>query len=121
MFPEADWSPVFPGDPPAHWFAIASTGNAVVIISDLNLDSWDRAWLASWLSAYALPRPELEASYVYMGLAATWSATAPDGSTCIQGVIGFGSGDGFGEPAGAVQSTVAEIILLAIDQLLTPS
>lgn len=69
----ADWRPVFPGKPPTCWLALVATRSGVVTMSDFTLDARKRSWLASWLTAYDPPVPDLEASYVYLRLAASWN------------------------------------------------
>ncbi len=115
MFPVDDgWSPVFPTPEPLHWVAFVDTGSRVALRSDIDLDAPARRWLASWLAKHEAREPDLDASYIYVGLGHEWAVSDPDGRTTDHGVTGVGSGLGFGEPAGAVTSRVSSILERAI-------
>jgi hypothetical protein len=112
------WQPTFPDPQPAHWLCVAAAGpDEVRILSDLALDDAQREWLARWLETHNPREPDAEASYVYVGLAPDWSSRSPDGVAAPDAVTGLGWGIGFGEPGGAVPSTVAKIIRLAGETL----
>jgi hypothetical protein len=117
MSPAGDWTPVFPGSRPARWVALVWTSNGLRVLSEGVVTPAERAWLAGWLSAFRPSRPELAASYVYLGLAERWTTTAPDGVTRPGGVIGAGSGEGFGAPPNAIANNIQAIIDAAIDLL----
>jgi hypothetical protein len=120
-FQEAKWRPVFPDPGPARWVAFASTEDGLLLLSDDEIDSRRQAWLAKWLAAHSVREPDEEASYIYLGLDSDWSRVAPDGTARSGGVVGFGSGVGFGEPPGASPSRVSEIVRHAIAELLDGS
>lgn len=87
------------------------------ISSDVPLGPAERSWLSRWLSAHKQGEPEVEASYVYLGMARDWSNGPPNGRISPEAVIGAGSGIGFGEPPGAIESTVGTIWRGSIDAL----
>lgn len=115
----ASWRPRFPEPAPPHWVCFTARGAAgpVAVASDARLSRDERIWLARWLRAHAPAAPGDEESYVYLGLAAGWSARAPDGRVCADAVTGVGSGTEVDEPPGAVPSTVAVIWRGAIEAL----
>lgn len=117
-FPTGKWRPVFPDPGPAHWIAFVAINDGLLLLSDAELDSRGRAWLSRWLSAHLPREPDVEASYVYLGLGSEWSKFSPDGLVSSSGVTGIGSGVGFGEPPGASPSRVSAIVRQAIVELL---
>lgn len=120
MSPAAEWEPVFPDPQPAHWVAFVNTLKpALTVLSDSPIDAHSRGWLAAWLARYAVAEPSLPASYVYLGLAATWIDADPDGHVSPHAVTGVGSGEGFGEPAGAASSTMGSIVSRSVAELRT--
>lgn len=116
-FREDEWSPVFPDPQPAHWVGLVATIERVAVLSDVDLEDRHRKWLAEWLSRHDVSTPSLGASYVYLGLAECWFRTPPDGIVSPMGVRGVGSGEVFGEPPGAIPSSVGDIVRLAIEAL----
>lgn len=113
----AKWEPVFPEPQPAHWVALVNTTTGVHVVADVTLQHEEREWLACWLSNYGVADPGLSASYLYLGLAVAWSGGSPDGRTWPLGVTGIGSGEGFGEPPGAVSSVIGDIVAQSVEVL----
>jgi hypothetical protein len=117
MSPAGSWRPTFPGPSPRHWVCFAAVPSAVSMWSDIPLRPVQRTWLVRWLEAHSPREAEVEASYVYLGLAPDWWTHQPDGRVSPSAVIGVGAGSDFGEPPGAVDSTVGEIWAGAIEVL----
>lgn len=105
----ASWQPTFPDPSPRHWVCFTALAEGVDIVSDEPLKPDERAWLRRWLESHEPREADVEASYVYLGLATAWAAGAADGKVSPESVIGVGSGSDFGEPPGATLSTVGEI------------
>jgi hypothetical protein len=112
-----DWVPKFGGDDPPHWLAVVNTRSGVRLLSDRQLDLDDRRWLAEWLSNYHPRDPDIDFSYIYVGLSDDITRVPPDGLRSDAGVTGFGGGEGFGEPPGAVPSTVAALVAAGVEAL----
>jgi hypothetical protein len=118
MSQAGDWRPVFPGSPPPAWVAlVARSDGRVDVLSSPPLAKGGRAWLAEWLRNYEPRQPEASASYVYLALGGPKPSASPNGRTTEDGVRGVGSGETFGEPPNASDSTVASIISGAITEL----
>lgn len=117
MSPMGSWRPKFPDPSARHWICFSALGDGVEVISDQPIGPDERAWLRRWLESHTPGEAEVEASYVYLGLAPAWSAHVPDGQVSSDAVIGVGSGSDFGEPPGAVSSTVGVIWGSAIEVL----
>jgi hypothetical protein len=113
----ADWRPTFPEPAPPHWVCFTALVAGVRVISDEPLGGEGRTWLRQWLESHTPDEFDVEASYVYLGLALDWSAQAPDGQVSPDSVTGVGSGSDFGAPPGAVSSTVGDIWRSAIEVL----
>lgn len=109
MCPVGSWQPTFPDPVPSHWVCFTALPKAVSVSSDVPLGPDERAWLIRWLEAHVPREADVEASYVYFGMAADWSTRPPNGRVSADSVIGVGSGSDFGEPPGAVPSTVGRI------------
>jgi hypothetical protein len=113
-----EWHPVFPGTPPPAWVAlVARSDDSVDVLSSTPLAEGTREWLADWLRRYTSRQPEVSASYVYLAMGGPEPSVAPDGRTTDDGVRGVGSGETFGEPPNASNSTVGRIISGAITEL----
>jgi hypothetical protein len=113
----ASWRPTFPEPAPAHWVCFVGTGDSVRVASDTPLGSVEREWLGQWLSAHQPREAEVEASYVYLGLARDWRSQKPDGQESDDAVVGVGSGIGFGEPPDASESTIGDLWQMSIVEL----
>lgn len=117
-FQEAEWSPTFPEPRPPHWVALVAGPTGIGLLSDCPISRHERVWLREWLATFLAVRPdELEASYVYLGLAHDWSSHPADGKRSSAGVTGVGSGIDLGAPPGSVPSTTVKIIHAGLDAL----
>jgi hypothetical protein len=115
--PVDSWQPKFPEPQPRHWVCFTALPDEVSILSDRPLGSDEREWLRRWLEAHIPREADAEASYVYLGMATDWVSAPPNGRVSPDAVIGVGSGSDFGEPPGAVASTVGRIWDGAIEEL----
>jgi hypothetical protein len=117
MYPVDSWQPTFPDPQPRHWVCFTALPESVWVSSDRPLVRDERDWLCRWLEAHTPRDADVGASYVYLGMATDWTQIPPDGRVSSDAVIGVGSGSDFGEPPGAVESTVGEIWSAAIEEL----
>lgn len=115
--PVDSWAPTFPDPDPAHWVAFAARAYGCVVLADQALGLEERTQLATWIARHQPREPDAEASYIYLGLASGCWPLLPDGRTSQGGVTGVGSGVGLGEPKGATQSTVADLLAAAVRAL----
>ena len=111
------WRPVFAAPAPEHWVAIFIRPRGLCVLSDVRLGGQDLQWLSSWLSLHVPRNAELSTSCVYLGLADDWRHAEADGAVAPNGVVGLGSGEGFGEPVGARGSTVQQILTLFVSRV----
>jgi hypothetical protein len=113
-----NWHPVFPDENPPAWMAfVALPGGGVKVLSSIDFPRSSLLWLAQWLRSYRPRQPLASTSYVYLALGGTEFLGPADGMTSPDGVRGVGGGEGYGEPPGAVASTVADIISRAATEL----
>jgi hypothetical protein len=78
LYPEDEWTPVFPDPAPMHWLALVWRPDSTMgVLTDLTLSASERRWLSLWLSRHSPAEPEGEASYVYFGIGSDDFADLP--------------------------------------------
>ncbi|MBU2694172.1 hypothetical protein [Pimelobacter sp. 30-1] len=105
MSRNARWEPTFPGERPSGWAAFFISSRGIRMLAEPAIeDACGVQALLDWLRGREALGSVDEASYVYLALG--------EGE-----VLAAGSGQGFGEPSGALPSTVGEIDRRAIGLL----